>query len=118
MKIKITKCSDSDWWYNNRIDEIFSVNDCDEEDFWVFDSLSIQAECCISRGDCRELTAEEYDEVGDDNNYDSSFNYLLEQSEKYSLLRKNGIDYLVKKLMFTEQEAIKLIDKLCSKQED
>lgn len=118
MKIKITKCSNPDWWYCIRIGEIFDVTDCDEEDFWVFDSLSAPALYCISREDCRELTAEEYEEEEKKNSYDSSFNYLLEQSEKYPLLRKNGIDYLVKKLMFTEQEAIKLIDKLSTKQED
>lgn len=118
LKIKIIGCSDSAWWYDSRIGEIFDVVDMDEEDFWVFDSLSIIKECCISREDCRELVAEEYEELEDVNSYDSSFNYLLEQSEKYSLLRKNGIDYLVKKLMFTEQEATKLIDKLSTKQED
>lgn len=117
MKIKVLECSDNNWWYVDRIGEVFSVVDMDEEDFWVFAELSPIGQCCIFREDCRELTAEEYEELEDVNSYDSSFNYLLEQSEKYSLLRKNGIDYLVKKLMFTEQEATKLIDKLSTKQE-
>lgn len=118
MKIKITKCSNSDWWYSNRVGETFSVIDADEDDFIVFTENCREGTGGICREDCRELTAEEYEEEEQKNRYDGSFNYLLEQSEKYTLLRKNGIDYLVKKLMFTEQEATKLIDKLSTKQED
>lgn len=117
MKIKISKCSHSIYWYSERIGGVFDVTDADEDDFIVYIG-GAWGSGGIRREDCRELTAEEYEEEEQKNIYDGSFNYLLEQSEKYSLLRKNGIEYLVKKLMFTEQEATQLIDKLSTKQGD